>query len=73
MDWIAEKGGMALINTHPDYMNFNTDKLALDEYPVQYYEEFLQYIKSRYKGEYWNVLPRKIARFWSINIGNRKN
>ena len=23
LDWIAEKGGMALFITHPDYMNFN--------------------------------------------------
>jgi hypothetical protein len=22
LDWIAERGGMALINTHPDYMGF---------------------------------------------------
>ena len=23
LDWIAENGGMALVNTHPDYMNFD--------------------------------------------------
>jgi len=22
LDWIAERGGMALLITHPDYMNF---------------------------------------------------
>ena len=23
LDWIAEYGGMVLLNTHPDYMNFD--------------------------------------------------
>ena len=23
LDWVAEHGGMALINTHPDYMSFD--------------------------------------------------
>ena len=52
--WIAEKGGMALVNTHPDYMNFNCKKYGIEEYPAAYYEEFLAYVKSKYKGQYWN-------------------
>ena len=67
LDWIIEQGGMVLINTHPDYMNFDGGTLALEEYPVKYYEEFLQYIKTQYKGDYWHVLPKDMARFWSIN------
>lgn len=67
LDWIAEHGGMALLNVHPDYMNFNGGRLGIEEYPAQYYEEFLNYIKSKYKGQYWHVLPRDIARFWSEN------
>lgn len=67
LDWIAEKGGMALINVHPDYINFDGGHLALEEYPVQYYEQFLQYVKTRYAGAYWHVLPRDLARFWSTN------
>jgi len=23
LDWVASKGGMAFLNTHPDFMNFN--------------------------------------------------
>jgi hypothetical protein len=65
LDWIAEKGGMALINVHPDYINFDGDDLALEEYPVQYYEQFLQYLKAKYEGAYWHVLPKDMARFWS--------
>jgi len=64
LDWIAEKGGMALLNTHPDYMNFDGKKLGIDEYPAEYYEEFLDYIRSLHNGQYWHVLPKEIARFW---------
>ena len=64
LDWIAENGGMVLLNSHPDYMNFNDTKMALEEYSSKHYQELLQYIKTRYKGRYWHVLPREIARFW---------
>jgi len=65
LDWIIEQGGMALINTHPGNMNFEGDNMALEEYPAQYYEEFLQYIKTKHKGEYWHALPKHISRFWA--------
>jgi hypothetical protein len=68
LDWIAEKGGMVLLNSHPDYMNFCGRKLSIEEYPVKYYEDFLEYIKSKYAGQYWHVLPKDIAHFWKENV-----
>jgi hypothetical protein len=65
LDWIIEHGGMALLNTHPDYMSFDETEQNPEEYPAEYYEEFLRYIKSRYEGQYWHVLPKEIARFWA--------
>lgn len=67
LDWIAEKGGMVLFNSHPDYLNFNTLKNGNEEYSVDLYIEFLEYIKKRYKDQYWHALPRDIARFWQQN------
>jgi hypothetical protein len=64
LDWIAGKGGMALLNTHPDYMQFDCMGKAYEEYPVGYYLEFLEYINSRYEGCYLHALPREMARFW---------
>ncbi len=64
LDWIAENGGMALINTHPDYMNFTHRRCKAEEYPVSYYADFITYVQSRYANEYWNVLPKDIARFF---------
>lgn len=63
LDWIAARGGMALLNTHPDYMNFNGSGLGIEEYPSDYYREFLSYVKSRYDGEYWLALPAEVARY----------
>ncbi len=64
LDWIAAHGGMALINTHPDYMNFSQMACGLEEYPSAFYGDFLFYVKHRYAGEYWHVLPKDVARFW---------
>ncbi len=72
LDWIAEKGGMALLITHPDYMNFNGERGG-NEYPVQLYEEFLDYIKTRYKGLYWHALPKEVSRFWTENYTEAKH
>ncbi|MHC4205521.1 MAG: polysaccharide deacetylase family protein [Planctomycetota bacterium] len=65
LDWIAERGGMALIITHPDYMDFEGGRRSGSTvYPSQYYANFLEYIRKRYAGQYWHVLPRDIASFW---------
>lgn len=64
LDWIAEKGGMATLNTHPDYIIFEGNGAGREEYPVGRYIEFLDYVRTRYAGKYWHVLPREMARFW---------
>ena len=64
LDWIAEKGGMVLLNTHSDYMNFEGGPCKNDQYPASYYIDFLQYIKSEYLDEYWSPLPSEMAKFW---------
>jgi hypothetical protein len=64
VEWIRRHGGMVLLNTHPDYMNFNNGGLSFDEYPVEFYINFLKSIKERYQGKYWNVLPRELATYW---------
>jgi len=67
LDWIVENGGMALINTHPDYMNFTSGPCGREEYPAAYYLEFLDYVCTRYAGRFWLALPRDVARFWKRN------
>jgi peptidoglycan/xylan/chitin deacetylase (PgdA/CDA1 family) len=69
LDWISAKGGIALLITHPDYMNFGGAGRSIDEYPVNLYAEFLEYVTSRYRGKYWNPLPKEMARFWNSRNG----
>jgi hypothetical protein len=68
LDWISERGGMVLINTHPDYMNFGDSELSFEEYPVEYYLQFLRYIETNYKGQYWHALPRDVSRYYRETI-----
>lgn len=61
LDWIAQHGGMVLLNTHPDYMAMNGAAPGNDQFPVQWYEELLEYVRSKYSGQYWHALPREVA------------
>lgn len=63
LDWIVQKGGMVLMNTHPDYMNFTKDKCGTEEFPVRLYRELLEYIKTKYKDEYWHGLPKDLVKY----------
>ncbi|MFL6529908.1 MAG: DUF354 domain-containing protein [Chthoniobacterales bacterium] len=63
VDWIAERGGMMLLNTHPDYMAMGNKGINSWEYPTAFYKELLLYIQSKYQSEYWHALPREMASF----------
>ena len=67
LDWIAERGGMALLNTHPDYMCFEGSKRK-DEFPVAFYEEFLSYVRKKYDGAFWAANPREVSRYYCASI-----
>ena len=73
LDWIAAQGGLALLNTHPEYTNLNTDPPAFSEYPVRFYEDFLNYVKTTYEGKYWHVLPRELAQYYKQTLLNQPN
>ena len=66
LDFIAERGGMATLITHPDYMNFGDD-VDIDEYSSEIYSKFLEFINEKYHGTFWNALPGELARFWNRN------
>lgn len=62
VDWIATHCGMALMNTHPDYMDFDNAHTHA-EFPIGFYRDFLQYVKSRYEGQYWHALPQDVSTY----------
>jgi glycosyltransferase involved in cell wall biosynthesis len=67
VDWIAEHGGMVLLNTHPDYMCFS-GKPARDEFVISHYEELLRYVREKYEGSYWAARPRDVARYYRDKV-----
>ncbi len=54
LNFIEENFGMALVNTHPDYLK--------DEKILSIYSDFLLAVKE--KGNYWHALPYQTARWW---------
>ena len=71
LDWVAKHGGMALVNVHPDYVNFDAKDSSPREFPVARYVELLTYVRDRYGAKYWNVLPRDLARWFRSEIESR--
>jgi hypothetical protein len=63
LDWIVENEGMALINVHPDYIEFDLEYGGRETFPIKYYRDFLEYINQRYANLYWNPLPKELAEF----------
>ena len=63
LDWIARHGGMALLDTHPDYMAFQGTSDGSVEYPVERYREFLHYVKDNYSETCWHALPREVTSY----------
>jgi hypothetical protein len=67
LEWLAQQGGMALLNTHPDYMCM-TGNPQRDEYPVEWYEQFLRHVRDTYADTYWQAVPREVARYYCAKL-----
>src|SRR5438874_1834716 len=63
LDWIAKHGGMALLDTHPDYMAFQGTSDTSSEYPAERYRELLSYVRDRYFDTCWHALPRQVTSY----------
>jgi hypothetical protein len=68
IDWIAEHGGMVVLNTHPDYMNFDNNKCGLEEYPVEFYLPIIRYVQEKFEGLYWQALPSDVAQHCKLHF-----
>jgi hypothetical protein len=63
---------MVLLNTHPDYINFD-NQTNHREYPVALYREFLEYIQSKFRDSFWRATPREAAGYVRANVRNVKS
>jgi len=64
LDWIAEHGGMALLNIHPDYIDFCSGGFASDSYPAALIRQFMAYVSKKYSGMYWNPCAKELAAWY---------
>ena len=71
VDWIVQNGGMVLVNVHPDYVNFSQNENGLEEFSKIQYVGLLNYIASKYKGQYWNPLPKELAQYLDENFDKK--
>jgi hypothetical protein len=62
LDWLAQHGGLALVNVHPDYIAFG-ERTGRAEFPVVLYEEFLAHVSEQFGDHAWCALPRDVAQF----------
>jgi CelD/BcsL family acetyltransferase involved in cellulose biosynthesis len=60
LDWVAARGGLALVIVHPDYMSFD-GRRSSSEYGAELYEDLLKYVSTRYGSRCWFALPRDVA------------
>jgi peptidoglycan/xylan/chitin deacetylase (PgdA/CDA1 family) len=63
IQFIRRYHGMALLNSHPDYLRKNT--------VWKVYKSFLENIKEM--GGYWNALPREISKRWRYRTEQGNN
>ena len=62
VDWIASQGGMALVNIHPDYIDFSDGATASrSHYPVARVRELLAHVADRYGDRCWNPCAQELA------------
>jgi glycosyltransferase involved in cell wall biosynthesis len=67
LDWVAQKGGLALVAVHPDYIGFNGQK-RFGEYSQHLYRDLLEYVANRYSDQCWFALPKEVAHYFYANM-----
>ncbi len=61
LDWIAKHGGMALVNVHPDYLQFDGEKPSSKTYSVAHYRALLEHVRMRYGRDHWQATAGELA------------
>jgi hypothetical protein len=64
LDWIVRHGGLALVNIHPDYVDFSGRHVPNTCYPSALLAGFMEHIRSSYQGAYWNPLAKELAAWY---------
>ncbi len=63
LEWIADRGGMVLMNVHPDYLGLQGSGPAPQPTVLEHYLDLLRFLRTRFADAYWHALPREVAAF----------
>lgn len=64
LDWIAQRGGMALVNIHPDYLRLTGEAASSITFPAEFYRQLLEYARRKYGQSFWQPLPHELASWY---------
>jgi glycosyltransferase involved in cell wall biosynthesis len=73
LDWIVAHGGMALVNIHPDYINFESSNGSNNHYPVTRIREFLSYVVQTYSGQFWNPSCKELSDWYARHYASQRS
>ena len=62
LDWVAERGGMAAVIVHPDYVCLPGDEPSEKTFPLGFYGKLLEHAR-KYEDKFWHALPKEVAAF----------
>ena len=71
LDWVASRGGMALVNVHPDYVRFPGEAPSARTFPSNFYRQLLDYARQKYGASCWQPLPGELARWYGSQLKTR--
>src|SRR4030095_6191429 len=61
--WVAERGGLAMLIVHPDYIQLPGDPPSTQTFSIELYRAFLQHVRDNYADRCWHALPREVAAY----------
>jgi glycosyltransferase involved in cell wall biosynthesis len=65
LDWVASHGGMALVNVHPDYLQFEGKAVSDQTFPAEIYSRLLQHVREKHGQSMWHVQPKEVAAWYA--------
>jgi hypothetical protein len=68
LEWVANHGGMVLLNVHPDYLHVRGRGPSPQRTVLEHYLDLLRFLQVRFADVYWHALPHQVAAF----VGNSR-
>lgn len=63
LDWIAQNGGMALVNVHPDYLELDGRAPSGRTVSVTHYARLLDHVGRQHRDAFWLATPGEVAAY----------